>query len=1021
MVKYLIQRPIAVLMTFAVLTTMGIVFIKEIPVSLLPDVDVPQILVRVNYPNTAAGVLEQNVIRPMREVLANTGNLKHIESRTADHTGLLYLQFEYGTRMNMAFLEINEKIDRLSNSLPRNMPRPQVIRINTSDIPVIRIQITPKDESDLSNITPLAERLLKKRLEQLDGVSMVDINGTQHGVIVVTPDKEALQALNLDEAVIAGAIQQANVELGGLNFKEGPNRYFVKVANALEDEEAIAQLPLRLPNGSVIALNRIATVKYEREKATGYHIYNGKEGVVITVQKQPASRMNELVPEIRQAVEQYKKDYPSLDFSLIRDQTFLLDAGIGNLYQDLFYGGLFTIGILFLFLGNWASPLLMSISIPLSLILTFISFYLFGISFNIISLSGLALGIGMLIDNSIVVIDHITRKRTEGMSMIDSSVQGVNEVMTPVISQVLTTVAVYVPLVLLNGMAGALVYDQSIALTISLGVSLLVAFILAPLLYKMFLKTPPEKLKQETLFYRWVLKGYHKMVSHILRYKLLYFCITVILMPLGIWLAANIPVSALPRIEKKESLVSISWKDPIDAEENLRRVKMLVKNIQPMCSVTESEIGIEQFMLQKENNTMQQSEVYFFCENDETKYKTDERVKQWLQHYYPYATWQITDAPNAFTQLFNEDEPYLEARFKPLRNTGPAHADDNLPAVLKEINIPYKTGAGLEEEQSISVIPDNEKLAVYGISRSKVEQVLQQQFGEYIVSEIKQLGEVKSIRLSTGKNTFDEKLNSTIKGANGVEYTLRYFVSFLKEKQPKYITADKTGPYKSVTFDKNTANIPSLLQRIPMLASSYDYKVEFSGSYFSGRQQLSQLWLILGIVLLLLYFILAIQYEDLVLPVVVMLTIPLGITGGMFLLYITGGTLDVMAGIGFIVILGLIVDDPILKIDTLKRLEKKYGMQHLQQDEKLLEKIIHEAGDQCLKPLLMVSLTTSIALVPVLFVGGIGNDLQKPLSIVIIGGLTIGTFFTTWFIPIAYWYVSKLRYRKQGKKQNDII
>lgn len=1006
-------------MTFVVLTICGIVFIKKIPVSLLPDVDVPEIIVRVNYPNTTAAVLEQNVIRPIREMLANTGNLKSIESRAADHTGLLYLRFSYGTRMNMAFIEVNEKLDRLSNSFPRNMPRPQVLRINTSDIPVIRIQITQKHDDTLTDVTALAEKILKKRVEQLEGVSLVDINGKQYTIIVVTPQKETLHALNLDESIITATIQNANAESGGLNIKEGANRYFVKVVNTLDNENAIARLPVRLRDGSVITLGSIATVKQEAEQPAGYHIFNGKEGVVITVQKQPASRMNELVPLIKQVVEQFKKDYPKLDFSLTQDQTFLLDAGIDNLYQDLIYGGILTIALLFLFLGNWASPILMSISIPLSLILTFIFFYLFGISFNIISLSGLALGIGMLIDNSIVVIDNITRKRRQGMNMTDSSVTGTNEVMTPVISQVLTTVAVYAPLILLNGMSGALVADQSIALTISLGVSLLVAFVLAPLLYKMFLKTPPGKLKEETLFYQWVSKGYHTMIHHILRFKVLYFFVTILLMPVGIWLATKIPVSALPAIDKKESLVFINWEDPIDAAENVRRMKMLVKQIEPTCIVTEAEAGIKQFLLQKDNSSIQQSEIYFCCENGKAKSKTNDLINQWLQQYYPRASWQITDAHNAFTQLFNTNEPYLEARFKPLKSE-PVNAFDSMPQLFKSIKVPYTLGAGLAQERSISLSLDNAKMALYGIYRSAVEQVLQQQFGTYVVSEIRQFGQVKTIRLGTFNNNLEEKLNCTVKSANGTEYPLRFIASFINDRQPKFITADKTGPYKSVIFDKNTANIASLQQEVTMLAAGYGFGVEFSGEYFEDRQQLTQLVTIFSIVLLLLYFILAIQYEDLFLPLIIMLTIPLGVTGGMFLLWITGGTLDVMAAIGFIVILGLIVDDPILKIETLKRLEKKYNLQHALQDEKLLERMIHEAGDHCLKPLLMVSLTTSIALVPVLFVGGIGNDLQKPLAIVIIGGLTVGTFFTTWFVPIAYWYLSKLRYRLLNKRTRPL-
>jgi multidrug efflux pump subunit AcrB len=1008
MIKYLIQRPIAILMTFIALLIAGLILIWKIPVSLLPNIDVPQIVIRVNYPNTAAATLEQNMLRPIRENMVTLNHIKNIESRAANHTGLVYLTFEYGTKMGLAYIEVNEKLDRLTNTFPRDMQRPQVMRINTSDIPIIRVQVIPKENTDFLATTELTEKVLKKRLEQIDGVSLVDINGREQGIISLTPDKKQLMALGLSEDILSQTIQNANRDIGGLSVKDGQYRYFVKMGNTLTSTEEIARLPVKTKDGTVVPLQQLAQIIFEPEKPTGYHLYNGKEGMVITVQKQPESRMNELVPKVEQAVEQFKKDYPQVDFALTQDQTFLLDAGIGNLYQDVIYGGILTVLLLFLFLGNIASPTLMSISIPLSLIITFIFFYLFHISFNIISLSGLALGIGMLIDNSIVVIDSITRKRRMGLPIIESTIDGTNEVIAPVISQVLTTVAVYAPLILLSGIGGALVFDQSIALTISLGVSLIIAFVLTPLLYKLFLKTSPEKLKEDTLFYVWVAKGYHKMIHHILQHKGIYFSITLLLMPLGIWLATKIPVSSLPKIEKKESLIQIDWNVPIDAQENLNRTKTLQQFIENSSIVTEAEVGIRQFLLQQENNSIQKTEIYFSCKDEKTKMWQDEKVKMWLKQNFPTASFYIVNAPNAFTQLFATYTPYLEVRFKPLLNENGSDIWQPLEQVIKRTpNQHFKLGDGLTTERSADILLNEEKMALYGVSRSIIENKLQQLFGTYTITEIKRFGDVKSIRLKANPANAETQFASLVQGNNNAYYPLNSFTTLLYTQQPKFITADKTGEYKSIVFEKDVDNIDKLQNQITTLAARYGYSVDFTGQYYENKTHIQQLWLIFFIVLFLLYIILAVQYESLIQPFLVMLTIPLGITGGMFLLWLAGGTLDVMAAIGFVVILGLIVDDPILKIETLNRLEKKYRVLGLKKDNQLLERMIHEAGDICLKPLLLVSLTTSIALVPILFISGIGNDLQKPLALVIIGGLTIGTFFTTWFIPLAYWYVSK--------------
>ncbi|TXJ22267.1 MAG: efflux RND transporter permease subunit [Chitinophagaceae bacterium] len=1020
MVRFLIQRPVAVLMIFASLVLTGLILIKKIPVSLLPNIDVPQIVIHVNYPNASAANIEQNILKPIRESLVNINNLSSTQSRSSDHGGMLFLTFNYGTRMNLAYIEVNEKLDRLSSVLPRNLERPQVMRVNTSDVPVIRLQVMPKEGISYLSVSELCNHILKKRLEQIDGVSMVDINGRQERMISVQSNRNALVALGLQEADISRAIQSANEHLGSLSIKDGQYRYFVKVVNTLDNATDIGLLPVRLKNGAVISLHQVATIREEPQQQTGYHLYNGKEGLVITIQKQPDSRMNELVPRIQESVELFKKDYPQANFALTQDQTFLLTAGIDNLKQDLLYGGLLTVILLFMFLGNWASPALMSISIPLSLVITFIFFYLFHISFNIISLSGLALGIGMLIDNSIVVIDNITRKRKTGESLEDSGVNGTNEVITPVISQVLTTVAVYAPLILLSGMAGALVYDQSIALTISLMVSLGVAFILTPLLYKLLLKTQPDKLQEDTVFYKWVSRHYHVMIDHIFKRKKWFFLLTVLLMPIGILLAFTIPKSALPKIERKETLFLFDWNAPIEAQENLKRIKLLDQQIAARYIMSEAEIGISQFLLQKTPSTIEQSQLYLSFKSEADRISTEKYVSDWLVKHYPQASLTINPAPNAFTQLFQTEQPYLEARFTPLsQHPGKMPLEQITPLLQAIGERNYTLGEGLLSGETLLIAVDYTKMALYKIDKSSLDDALKQQFGVYAVSEIKRSGEVTPIQIKASTQDLSSKLETTVNSFSGAVYPLKSFITIQRDRTAKYITADKTGEYTSIVFNETAKDVPLLQKEITALALQEGFDVHFTGQYFENVKHQQTIWIIFFIVLFLLYCILAIQYEDLVQPLIVMLTIPLGITGGMVLLWSTGGTLDVMAAIGFVVVLGLIVDDPILKMETLNRLEARYAAEGLVHDEQLLKKMIHEAGDICLKPLLMVSLTTSIAMVPVIFIGGIGNELQRPLALVIIGGLTVGTFFTTWFTPLAYWYISKWRWKRKTTNQQQ--
>lgn len=1008
--RTLIQRPVAVFVSVIALVLFGLVVIKDIPVSLLPEADIPQLIIKINHPNSTAEHLEENVVKPIRENFASLRFLTDIESKVSNHNAIVNLTFDHGTKMDMAFIEANEKLDQLHNRFPDDLERPIIVRVNTTDVPILRIQIIPKNQTPITDITPIVEKVIKKRLEQIDGVSVADINGQQRLAISVTPKKDQLLSLNLTEETITRALKEVSNEPGNLNVRNGKYRYFLRFSNSINSLEKLSSLPVRKSDGSIILLNQIASIDMEPEEPAGYHLYNEQESIVVTVHKQSESKMNELLPAIKTAIGKFEKDYPNLQFYITQNQNFLLDAGIDNLIQDLVLGGILTILLLFLFLGNWVPPVIMGISIPLSLIITFIFFYIFNITFNIISLSGLALGVGMLIDNSIVVVDNIIRKRKEGYGVLQSSIEGTNEVVRPVISQVLTTIAVYLPLILLHGLAGILVFDQSIALTISLCVSLFIAFFFIPLLCSLFINRSNKVIYGEAAFYKWISRYYHRMIDRILKRKLFYFILTISLMPVGFFVAKYIPITNLPAIEKKEGLIKIDWNEPIDATENLKRTRAIQSLIKPLTQYTEAEVGIQNFLFGSENRNIQMLDLFYSCKSEFDRRKVNKKMSDWLSLNYPFAKHDITDAPNAFTQLFITKEPYLEARFKPVDNNVPDQ-DSSLQRIISNAPANYKAGDGLIVEYGIELNLNVSKLTFYGISVQVVEAKIQQLLGNSSLIKINRYGDVWSLRLSSRMDNLSALLSVLIKGGNNVAYPLKDFVQVNYIHQPRFITADVAGRYQSIYWERATGNMDQMIDSIKVLSKNNRYSVEFNGAYFKNKDQAYQLWKIFLIVLLCLYVILAIQYESLIQPLLVMLTIPLGVSGGMFFLWLFNGTLDVMSAIGFIVVLGLIVDDPILKVEILNRLEKKYIDAGHKMDNALLEKMIHEAGEICLKPLLMVSLTTSIALVPVLFIGGIGNDLQKPLALVIIGGLTIGTFFTTWFIPLAYWYLSK---RKQN-------
>lgn len=1010
MIRFLVKRPIAVLITFISFILLGLVLMRRVPTSLLPEVEVPQITIRLEVPNTPATVMESDYLTRIRGVMTGVKGLKGLESTAANHLGWVYLEFEFGSRMDLAYVEVNERVDRLMGQLPRNVKRPVVTRVNVSDIPILRLQIIPKSQISLRETSILAEKSIKRRLEQIPGVGTVDMNGIQRPEIHIIPDLNMISSLGLSEERLYQQIKEQSNQIGGLNIRDGQYRYFLRITTGFDNLETLKSLPIKGGNDQVIQLSRIAKVEEVEEEPVSYHLYNGEIGIVITVEKQADSRMSELVGRLREEVKVFEKEYPQLSFSITQDQSFLLDAGIDNLTQDLYYGGILTILLLFLFLGNWRSPLLMGISIPSSLIITFVFFWVFDISFNIISLSGLALGIGMLIDNSIVVLDNIMRHRTQGMSPFQSSVIGTNEVITPVISQVLTTIAVYAPLLILSGISGQLVKDQAIGLTICLLVSLFVAFVVSPILYLILHKNDSNFARNDTRFFKWISKGYHRMIEHILRFPRAYSIFAILFMPVGIWLGTKLPIQSIPELKQTELLVKINWNKPIDIKTNLSNCKRLSSEMLRYTSSIEADIGVKKFLRESEVTELPTAEIFFTCPSVHQKEEAGNWAKQWLSSNFPDAFFEIMDAPNAFTQLFVSRKPYLEARLVSQERRPTSQEIVRLDTLIHRLPTgSYSKGKAFSQEAMIQATLDLPGLRLYGIRENSLLEALGKAYGSYSLTDIDESGEKKYIKVLVQGGASGQPVS--ISAEDGTAYDLKQFVSFEKGEQRKYFTADEGSPYWGIRFEEGQISAERWMELVKRNAAGLGYDVDFNGLYYDERTQLKELSLVFLVVVALIYLILSIQYENLWQPFIVMLSIPLGITGGMIVLWLSGSSINVMSAIGFIVILGLIVDDPILKMETLNRLENKYLRSGLVHDKTLLIQMIHEAGQICLKPLLMVSLTTSIALVPVLFIDGLGNELQKPMAYVIIGGLTLGTFFTTWFTPLAYWYISS-KFRK---------
>ncbi|HMP31781.1 MAG TPA: efflux RND transporter permease subunit, partial [Saprospiraceae bacterium] len=442
MLQNIIHRPVAVIMTALSVVVVALVFIQNIPISLLPDIPIPRLIVQAVVPSADARTLENTVIRPIRNQLLQVSNVKNIKSRTRNGSATIEVLLEYGTNTDLAQIEINEKLDQVMYLLPRDIKRPKVVKTPLSDIPIYEIAVLPTSAGSITmnELTTFCEREIVRRLEQLDEVALVDIHGYTEPQISVIPDINILQSLGKTEGDLIAQIEGQNAELGNVVLKDGAYEFHVRLSATLASIDDVKNIPIRLGTQTYL-LHQIADIKMGTRPKRGAYLYNDQQAIALSIRKQSDANNFKLKKEVDTLMQILSHDYPHIAFHQIKDQSKILKVTFDNLFSSLFYGLLFSSLIMFWFLGNWRTSLIILLVVPVSLLISLLFFYLLDISINMISITGLILGVGLMIDNAIITIENI-RQWQKTNTLEAATVQGPQEILGPMISSSLTTIAV---------------------------------------------------------------------------------------------------------------------------------------------------------------------------------------------------------------------------------------------------------------------------------------------------------------------------------------------------------------------------------------------------------------------------------------------------------------------------------------------------------------------------------------------------------------------------------------------------
>lgn len=948
----------------------------------MPDIPIPQLSVHIETPGMSARVTETTVTRIMRNQLLQITGLDDISSISRNGGALITVTLKHGSNMDLAFIEANEKVDYAMSFLRMDLPRPRVVKGSLSDIPVFYLALIPEspDRITLSELSSFTEQVVKRRLEQQAEVSFVDMHGLANQQISVKPDLRALQALNLFPDDLSSAIMEANMEVGNIVIAEGQYEFQVSVGNRLANIRDVKDIIINT-GGRLFTLGDIAEVSLSTAHSRGSYLHNGKEGILLSIRKKYDANNFELKKNVGILMEDFRSSYPNIDFIIVDDQSSILELSYKNLRTALLYGIIFSSIVLFLFFREWRLPLMIILTVPISVLLSLMGFYLLDVSMNIISISGLILGVGLMIDNGIIIIDNI-RQEQQFIDKDMAITKGTADVFRPLLSSALTTISVFMPLILLGGIAGVLFYDQAISISIALTSSLIVSVILIPVLARIII---PAKAHTSDQHGDW----HHQFIGFVLAHRWKWLVLFVVISALGILLVSHLKKEGFPALTVDALEIDIDWNENLSIQESERRIRQFEVDFRDDLKFVSAIIGEQQFVIREEHTGMNEVRILAGMRDAVSGEKVKADIRSYFTGNYPKGQFEVFPKRNTFDRVLVTEDYDLIGSLRSTKQLKVPEYDgltEIFPAILQVV-----PGFTLPPEEIFLRISVREEVLLnYNLSFEEVRSQLLVLFNQKSISDIR--GENKSIPIMLGVDRNEDLDNilrtEFVRNRAGRMIPFAALVQVTEAKDYKYIHSNAAGEYIKIPIIQYYEGIEQDLRE-----KVKDYTISFEGAVYNNRALVRQLSVILVIVFLLLFLILAAQFESLVQPILILIDVPLSLMGGLLMLWIFGASLNLVSMVGLIVTAGIIVNDAILKVDMINK-NRAAGMD--------MDEAIIEASSRRLRPIVMTSLTTILAFMPVLFSSGLGAELQTPMALTIIGGLVIGTISSLIFLPVLY-------------------
>lgn len=1022
-----VKRPIMTTLCFVAVVILGLFSLRSLPIDLYPDIETNTLMVMTTYSGASAQDIEQNVTRPLENVLNSVSNLKHITSKSRENISVITLEFEYGEDIDVLTNDVRDKLDMVSSMLPDDSETPIIFKFSTDMIPIIMLSV--KADESMPGLYKILDDAVANPLARISGVGSVSISGAPKREIHIYTDPSRLEAYNLSIEQIGAIIGAENRNIPGGSFDIGSDTYSLRVQGEFKSSEEMANIVVGSYQGRNIYLRDVARIDDTLEERAQETYNDGEQGAMIVIQKQSGANSVQISDKVLKMLPTLQKRLPSdVQLGIIVDTSDNIRNTIDSLVETVMYALLFVIIVVFFFLGRWRATLIITITIPISLIASFIYLYATGNTLNIVSLSALSISIGMVVDDAIVVLENVTTHIERGSDPKQAAVHGTNEVAVSVIASTLTLIAVFFPLTLVTGMTGVLFRQLGWMVTIMMIISTVCALSLTPMLCSLLLRRVNHHGKLYTMLFTPVNRGldafdrgYGRLLKWVVGHKTVTFLLCMATFIGSLFLMKQVGTEFFPTAD--DGRLRISLETPIGtrvevSKEVTERLVDLWREKYPEIMVMNYTTGTA-----SSDNTfanLSDNGPHIISMNvrltdpgdrDRSISEIASLMREDLKQFPEFKKAQVSTGGMGMGGQTTIDYEIYGYDFT---------ETDSVARMMQQALMKIPGAADViisraDYQPEYQVDFDREKLAIYGLNLSTAANALRNRINGQLASQFREDGEEYDIKVMYApehRTSLEDIENILIYNSAGQGVRVRDVGKVVERFTPP--TIERKDRERIVTVSTTVeGGVPmsKIVEASQVAIDNMDIpqgiSIQLSGSYEDQQDSFSDLLTLAVLIIVLVYIVMAAQFESYTYPGIIMTSLLFAFSGVFIILWLTGHTLNVMSMIGAIMLIGIVVKNGIVLIDYIS-LNRERGMS-------IRRAVIH-GGESRLRPVVMTTLTTILGMVPMAVGTGQGAEMWRPMGTAVIGGLTFSTILTLLFVPVLYCVFAGKGVKNQRKK-----